>query len=293
MQMSFPQPPTRPVSLAAATRLGYVQLVVPDLKRSLAFYQSVMGFQIHRIADNTAHLGAGAEDLLVLVENPDAKMPRRATGLYHFAILTPSRFELARALRNFIQHDIELGFGDHIVSEAIYFSDPDGNGIEVYRDRPRSEWYDKNGNFVMGTLPVDVRGVLSELDNETDEWKGMHRDTVLGHMHLKIANVKRDAAFYRDVVGFDEMANLGSAAFLSAGGYHHHLGMNVWESANASAPPPDAAGLQHFVVILPNADELARVTNRVLQAGLALDETDAGLRVRDPSNNAMVLTVQN
>lgn len=290
MQMSFPQPPTRPVSLAAATRLGYVQLVVPNLKRSLAFYQSVMGFQVHRTENNVAHLGAGADDLLVLAENPDSKMPRRATGLYHFAILVPSRFELARALRNFIQHDIELGFGDHIVSEAIYFSDPDGNGIEVYRDRPRSQWYDKNGNFQMGTLPVDVRGVLSELDSETDGWQGMPRDTVLGHMHLKIANVSRDAAFYRDVIGFDEMANMGSAAFLSAGGYHHHLGMNVWESANASPPPPDAAGLQHFTVILPNADELARVTNRVLQAGLALDETDAGLRVRDPSNNGMVLT---
>lgn len=291
MQMSFPKPQTRPISLPEQTRLGYVQLVVPDLKRSLAFYQDVLGFQIHRTKKNVAHLGAGAEDILVLTENPDATMPRRATGLYHFAILTPSRFELARALRNFIQHDIELAFGDHIVSEAIYFSDPDGNGIEVYRDRPRSEWYDKNGNFVMGTLPVDVRGVLSELDNETDVWQGLHRDTVLGHMHLKIANVNREAAFYRDVIGFDEMANMGSAAFVSAGGYHHHLGMNNWESANAVPPPPDAAGLQYFTLILPNADELTRVTNRVLQAGVALDETDAGLLVRDRSHNGMVLTI--
>jgi catechol 2,3-dioxygenase len=292
MQMSFPVPQVRPISLPAATRLGHVQLVVPSLKRSLAFYQDVLGLQVHRAEKNVAHLGAGANDLLALVENPDAKMPRRATGLYHFAILTPSRFELARALRNFIQHDIELGFGDHIVSEAIYFSDPDGNGIEVYRDRPRSEWYDKNGNFVMDTLPVDVRGVLSELENETDVWRGLHRDTVLGHMHLKIANVNRDAAFYRDIIGFDEMANMGSAAFLSAGGYHHHLGMNVWESANASPPPPDAAGLQYFTVILPNGDELARVTNRVMQVGLRLEETDAGLLVRDPSHNGMVLTVK-
>lgn len=289
--MSFPVPQTRPISLPAATRLGYVQLAVPDLKRSLAFYQDVLGMQVHRTEKNVAHLGAGANDLLVLAENPDAKMPRRATGLYHFAILTPSRFELARALQNFIQHDIELGFGDHIVSEAIYFSDPDGNGIEVYRDRPRSEWYDKQGNFVMGTLPVDVRGVLGELEQETGVWQGLHRDTVLGHMHLKIANVEREAAFYRDIIGFDEMANMGSAAFVSAGGYHHHLGMNVWESANAAPPAPGAAGLQHFTVILPDAQALARVTNRVMQSGQSPEETEAGLLVRDPSQNGMVLTI--
>ena len=290
MRMSFPKPQTRPVSLPEAARLGHVQLTVPNLKKSVAFYKTVMGMQVHRQEKNIAYMGAGAEDLLVLAENPDAKIPRRATGLYHFAILVPSRFELARALLNFVQNDIELGFGDHIVSEAIYFNDPDGNGIEVYRDRPRSEWYDAQGNFVMGTLPVDVRGVLSELDNETDVWRGMHRDTVLGHMHLKIANVNRDAAFYRDVIGFDEMANMGSAAFLSAGGYHHHLGMNVWESAGASPPPRDAAGLDYFTVILPDDDAFARVTNRVVQAGATLQETDAGLLVRDPSQNGMVLT---
>lgn len=290
MQMSFPKPQTRPVSLPDATRLGYVQLTVPDLKKSLAFYQTVLGMQVDRREKNLAYLGAGADDLLVLVENPSAKLPRRNTGLYHLAILVPSRFELARALRNFVQNDIELGFGDHIVSEAIYFSDPDGNGIEVYRDRPRSEWYDKQGNFVMGTLPVDVRGVMSELEHETDVWKGLHRDTVLGHMHLKIANVDRDAAFYREVIGFDEMANMGSAAFLSAGLYHHHLGMNVWESAGAAPPPPDAAGLNFFTVVLPDADALSLVTHRLSRAGRTVQEIEAGLLVRDPSQNGVVLT---
>jgi catechol 2,3-dioxygenase len=294
MKMSFPKPQVRPISLDAKTTLGYVHLTVPDLKQSLAFYQNVLGFRVHRTDKNVAHLGAGADDLLLLTENPDAKLPaRRATGLYHFAILVPSRFELARALRSFIEHDIELGFGDHIVSEAIYFNDPDGNGIEVYRDRPRSEWYDKNGDFVMGTLPVDVRGVMSELENETEPWQGLHRDTVLGHMHLKISNVNRDETFYRDILGFDEMANMGSAAFLSAGGYHHHLGMNVWESAGSAPPPLEAAGLKYFTVNLPNADEMSRVTNRLLQAGAQLEETDAGLLVRDPSKNTVVLTTRN
>lgn len=304
MQFAIPKPASRAISLSPEVTLGYVHLTVPDFKRSLPFYQDVIGFRVQRIEKNVAHLGAGSPadagspagaggaDLLLLTENPDAKTPRRATGLYHFAILVPSRFELARSLRNLAQHDIQLGFGDHIVSEAIYLSDPDGNGIEVYGDRPRSEWYDKDGNFQMGTLPVDVRGVMRELEHETDTRQGLHRDTRLGHIHLKIANVNRDAAFYRDVIGFDEMANLGSAAFLSAGGYHHHLGMNVWESANASPPPPDAVGLQYFTVNLPDAAEFSRVTNRLLQAGVSLEETDAGLLVRDPSQNGIVLTTK-
>ncbi len=292
MQTSFPKPQPRPISLDAQTTLGSVQLTVPNLKRALAFYQNVLGLRLGRMEKNAAHLGAGGADLLVLVENPDARTPRFATGLYHFAILVPSRLELARALRNFIQRDLELGFGDHRVSEAIYFSDPDGNGIEVYRDRPRREWYDAHGNFVMGTWQMDVRGLLRELEHETDAWQGLARETVLGHMHLKVADVNRAAAFYRDVIGFDEMANLGSAAFVSAGGYHHHLGMNNWESANAPAPPPDAVGLQYFTLLLPNAAALARVTQRVMDAGGALQETAAGLLVRDPSGNGMVLTTK-
>lgn len=291
MQASFPKPQTRPISLDPKTNIGYVHLTVRDFKTSLPFYQNVLGFKVHQNENGTARLGAGDSDLLVLTENPDAKIPRHATGLYHFAILVPSRFELARSLRRLGENEIQLGFGDHIVSEAIYLSDPDGNGIEVYRDRPRSDWYDQNGNFQMGTLPVDVKGVLSELEHETSAWQGLDPATVLGHMHLKSANVNRDEPFYRDIIGFDEMANLGgSAAFLSAGGYHHHLGMNMWESANASPAPQNSVGLQYFTVRVPNPEELTRVSNRVRQAGFDLEETDAGLLVRDPSQNAVVLT---
>ena len=150
----------------------------------MPFYQNVLGFKVHSSEKGTAHLGAGGADLLVLTENPDAKIQPFATGLYHFAILV-SRVRVPRSLRRLAENDIQLGFGDHIVSEAIYLSDPDNNGIEVYRDRPRTEWYDKNGNFQMGTLPHNVRGVLSELENEKDAWQGLHRDTILGHMHLK------------------------------------------------------------------------------------------------------------
>lgn len=298
MQVTLPKPTPRAISLHPDSNVGQVHLAVRDFKTSLPFYQDVLGFQVHRNEKGTAYLGAGSptgvgsDDILILTEKPGAKIPRKATGLYHFAILVPSRFELARSLRRLGESDIQLGFGDHIVSEAIYLSDPDGNGIEIYRDRPRSDWYDKSGNFQMGTLPVDVEGVLGELVNETNEWKGLHRDTVLGHMHLKAANAGRDAAFYRDVIGLDEMANMGSAAFLSAGGYHHHLGMNMWESANAAPPPPDSVGLQSYTINLPNAEELSKVAHRVRQAGFPLQETETGLLVRDPSQNAAVLTTK-
>ncbi len=293
MKMSFPKPSPRPISLPAATSVGEVHLTVRDFKKSLPFYQNVMGMKLHSNVQGVAHLGAGGDDLLTLTENPDAKIVRRAPGLYHFAILVPSRFELARSLRRFAENDIELGFGDHVVSEAIYLSDPDGNGIEVYRDRPRSEWYDAQGNFVMGTLPVDVQGVMGELAQERDAWQGLDRDTIMGHIHLKSSNVKRDEPFYRDLIGLDEMANLqGSAAFLSAGGYHHHLGMNSWESANAAPPPPDSVGLQYFVLNLPNQTELERVTNRLFQAGIPMQDTEAGILTRDPSQNAVVLGIK-
>lgn len=290
MKMSFPKPTTRPISLHPDTNVGYVHLTVRDFKKSLPFYQNVMGMKLHSNEKGVAHLGAGGDDLLVLTENPDAKILRRAPGLYHFAILVASRFELARSLRRFAENDIQLGFGDHIVSEAIYLSDPDGNGIEVYRDRPRTDWYDEQGNFLMATLPVDVQGVLGELEQEKEEWQGLDPDTIMGHIHLKSSNVNRDEPFYRDLIGLDEMANLqGSAAFLSAGGYHHHLGMNSWESANAAPPPPDSVGLQYFTLNLPNQAELERVTNRLMQSGAKLEETEAGILTRDPSQNAVAL----
>lgn len=292
MQVNFPKPETRAISLDPRTNLGYVQLTVRDFREALPFYREVLGFQLHRQSGSTAHLGAGGADVVRLVENPEARPAPRATGLYHFAVLVPSRLELARSLRRLAETETPVqGFADHFVSEAIYLADPDGNGIEIYRDRPRAEWYDARGQFRMGTAPLDVEGVLRELDERAPAGEGLAPGTVLGHMHLKIANVTREEAFYRDVLGFDTMAKMHSAAFVSAGGYHHHLGMNTWESAGAPPPPPDAAGLQYFTVQLPGGVALATVADRVRRAGLPLEETDEGLVVRDPSQNAVVLTV--
>ena len=278
-----------PDSLPSDLTLGNVNLTVPDLDRSAAFYQNALGFQQHRREAGTAYLGAGGPDLLALTEQRDARVPRGHTGLYHLAILVPSRLELAQSVKRLAETRTPLqGFADHLVSEAIYVSDPDGNGIEVYRDRPRSEWHDEHGNFRMGTEPLDVDGVLSELEGHNEAWAGLAPGTVLGHMHLKVANLPEAKRFYCDLLGFEVMADLRTALFVSAGGYHHHLGMNTWESAGAPPPPPDSAGLRYFVVRLPTQEEVDKVLSRVREAGLPIEQHPQGALMRDPSQNAVV-----
>ncbi len=279
-------------SIDANTTLDYVHLTVSDFKRALPFYQAVLGLQLNRQQNGTAYLGAGGEDIVALTENPGAKRARRATGLYHFAILVPSRFALAQSLKRIVEQQVPVqGFADHLVSEAIYLPDPDGNGIEIYRDRPREEWYDAQNNFLIGTEPLDINNLLAELEGQDQPWQGLEPATKLGHMHLHVANIAAAEKFYLDVLGFDLMARYGpSASFTSAGGYHHHIAFNTWAGIGAPPPPPDSIGLREYVVRLPNSDALNQVVDRVHHAGISSAETEAGLRVRDPSQNAIILS---
>lgn len=272
------------------TRLGYVHLTVTNLERALTFYRQVLGFKLHRRDGAAAFLGAGGSDLVALTENTKAQQTRGTTGLYHFAILVASRLEFAQSLRCIAEMDVPTqGFADHGVSESIYLPDPDGNGIEIYRDRPRSEWRDVNGQLQMGADPLDMDGVLAELEGHAAPWRGLDLATVLGHMHLQVANIRAAEAFYIGLLGFDLVLRLPSASFVSAGGYHHHIGFNAWVGAGAPPPPLDAVGLRYFVIHLPNDDELGKVTDRVRKAGLALRETSGGWLVRDPSQNGILL----
>jgi catechol 2,3-dioxygenase len=280
-------------SIHPATTLGYVHLTVSDLDRSLAFYQDVMGFKLQMRQNGTAHLGAGGPDLLVLTGQPGARRAHGTTGLYHFAILVPSRLELARTLRRLGESRWPLqGFADHLMSEAIYLADPDGNGIEIYRDRPRAEWPRRNGRLQMAVDPLDVDGVLAELAGHDQPWTGLNPQTVLGHVHLHVADLEKARAFYCSVLGFDLILNYGgSASFVSAGGYHHHIGLNTWAGVGAPPPPPDSVGLRYFVVRLLDSAEMGKVADRVQDAGLRLEEQEPGLFVRDPSQNGVMLTV--
>ena len=275
------------------THLGYVHLTVTDLERSTTWYQEALGFQIHRQEGDTAYLGAGRDDLLVLTGNPQARRVSHTTGLYHFAILVPSRLALAQSLQNMIDTETRIGgWSDHLVSEAIYLDDPDGNGIEIYRDRPRDTWNYDNDHVRMAVDPFDARGVLNELKPERPPWNGLEPDTVLGHIHVHVAHLAEAEAFYRDVLGFGMMAHLmGSASFVSAGGYHHHIGMNTWAGVGVPPAPEDAVGLCYFTIHLPEASECDRLVERLEAANIPYKMRDEGLFVRDPSGNGIVFVV--
>ena len=254
-----------PGEISAATTLGAVSLTVVDLERSLAYYEQAVGLKTLERAGQRASLGTGDRELLELVEEPDARPAVGYTGLYHFALLVPERADLARWLAHAARDRQPIvGLSDHFVSEAIYLSDPDGHGIEIYWDRPRELWEGRVGER-MTTLPLDVDTLLGELDDPAAEpFDALATGTVMGHVHLKVAVIPDTVAFYRDLLGFGLMAQLGpQAAFLSAGGYHHHIGANTWESGGAPPPPAKTASLRHATIVLPDQTERDRLITRL------------------------------
>jgi catechol 2,3-dioxygenase len=276
--------PAVQAELAPQTTVGAVQLSVADLGRSLDYYRTAIGLDVLAEEDGRASLGAGSRELLVLVEEPGARPSDGYTGLYHFALLVPERRALARWLAHAGRDRVALtGLSDHYVSEAIYLRDPDGHGIEIYADRPREVWEGTVGS-TLTTVPLNVQDLLGELDDpQVEPFHGLPDGTVMGHVHLKAASIPETTAFYRDRVGFAVMAALGNqAVFLAAGGYHHHLGANSWESAGAAPAPPGTARLLHFTIVVPDEAERDRVCERV-----GLDEA----RGTDPSGNPFVLEV--
>jgi len=278
--------------IAPDTTVGPVHLTVADLERSLGWYAHALGLERRAgdgRGDGLATLAAGDDDLLVLYEEPGAVPVQHHTGLYHYALLVPTRSDLARWLGHVAQARIPLtGLSDHIVSEAVYLRDPDGHGIEIYRDRPRDEWVRDGDEVRMSTDPIDVEELLGAAEGGPS---GVPAGTRMGHVHLHVADIPASEAFYRDTLGFDETAHLGNqASFFSAGGYHHHIGVNTWAGAGASPPPTGSAALRHATVVLPDASERDRVAGRAADAGAEPVEVDEGVLVRDPSQNALVLT---
>lgn len=284
---------SEPFVLDPATHVGLVSLSVADLARSLRFYGDVLGFAVAERYDGTARLAANGAPLLELVEQPGARpKPPRSTGLYHFAVLLPGRADLGRALRRLAETRWPLqGAADHLVSEALYLADPDGNGIEIYRDRPRAEWPVRGGQVQMATDPLDIDGIVGELAGDSRPWTGLPAATAMGHVHLHVADLKQAEAFYCGVLGFEVMQRgYPGALFVSAGGYHHHLGLNIWAGAGAPPQPAGTAGLRYYTVALPDAVALSKVLDRVRAAGIAVEERSNGWYLRDPSSNGLRLT---
>jgi catechol 2,3-dioxygenase len=281
---------TSTATLPATLRLGPVHLTVTDLDRSVDFYERSTGLRTRGRSDGEAVLGAGDEDLLVLVEQPDARPAGRHAGLYHFALLHPSRLGLARAAKRLLATRTPIsGAADHSVSEAIYLPDPDGNGIELAADRPREAWGDLSDLVTIGgPMPLDLPDLLAMVEDEPPQVDASP-ELKVGHLHLHVGDVERALGFWRDGVGFEVMTSFPSAAFIAAGRYHHHLGLNTWRGEGVPPQPDGVVGLRHWTILLQEPAEVAEVRDRVAATGAEMEERPAGFLARDPWRNAVAI----
>jgi catechol 2,3-dioxygenase len=266
-----------------------VALTVSDLADTAAFYQQVLGLEeLARVGD-ALELGAGGETIVRLVQDPKARVVRGTARLYHFAILLPSRRDLARALLRLLESRWPVeGASDHLVSEAIYLSDPERNGIELYRDRARAEWPWSGGELQMGTLPLDVQRLVGEAAGESATCAP--EGTTLGHVHLHVHDIAAAEHFYREVLGLDLMLRYGdSASFLSAGGYHHHVAVNIWGMAGARPAQSGVLGLRWFRIQLPDRAALDALEGRLARADWSFEHEHDALRFRDPAGHTLIV----
>ena len=290
-------------SIHPATQIGFVSLTVANLDNQVAFYQRTIGLRLHWRAANQAGLGAGGDDLLILTEQPGAKRYQHATGLYHFAVLFPDRRELGRAVARLFSQRYRNYPTDHIMTKSTYLDDPEGNGIELYAESPEDgEFIYENGKFLArradgnlsdGREPLDLNALFNNLHADDKLDLPVPTETRIGHVHLHVRNVEEAVEFYHGVIGFDVMglAVAYQAAFVSAGGYHHHIGLNTWQGEGAPPPPADAIGLRYFTVSIPNQEALDEVIARIDSAGIPTTQTEHGILLRDPSQNGVVLSI--
>lgn len=291
-----------PFRIHPDTRPGHVHLQVSDLERQLEFYQQVIGLQLHWRQNGAAGLGAGDEDLVRLIERPGARRYPRTTGLYHFAILLPSRRELARAIGRLIALRYPNYPTDHIMTKTTYLDDPEGQNIELYADTPEDGTWEiadgqpfarrADGTPSDGREPLDVEALLERLEPNDRLDAPMLPETRMGHFHLYVADLEASMDFYHGVLGLDNMGMGGSfrMGMVSAGRYHHHIGFNTWLGEGAPPPPEEALGLRYLSLVLPGRGELERVLKRLSEAEVPIEEWPEGYVVRDPSQNAVVVT---
>ncbi|GEN55150.1 VOC family protein [Halobacillus faecis] len=274
------------------THVTQVTLKVVDMKRSLEFYSSIIGFQIWKRSSDTVYLSAGEEKpLLVLEEDKDVNPPnRKATGLYHFALLLPEKADLADLVKHLIRNNIQVASADHLVSEAIYFADPDGNGMEVYIDRPSSLWEWSGSEVKMTVDPLDFE-VLFRFETNTG-WMGVPDRTVMGHIHLHVADLEKAKQFYCEGLGFDVVSRLGDEAlFISTANYHHHIGLNTWKGADAPPAGGQEAGLKWFDIHFPHDHSRKEAMDRIRRMGGDVAEHERVIYTIDPSKNRIRLLV--
>lgn len=272
--------------------VGQVNLKVQDLQRSLVFYQKVIGFKVLEKTERSANLTADGKTVILSIEQPKNVFPReeRTTGLYHFALLLPERSDLAKIVKHFLEIGMNFGSSDHLVSEALYLSDPDGNGIEIYIDRDPSEWKWQNDAVEMAVDPLNFTDLLSE--GKQQPWNGLPADSVMGHIHLHVSDLKKTEKFYTVGLGFEVVNRYGNQAiFISDGKYHHHIGLNTWNGEGAPAPHPDSVGLKSYTIMIPNEEKLTKMIDQLKRIGENVTQENEGYVTSDPSGNRIILKV--
>lgn len=275
-------PPPR-FRLPASTRIGRVLLQVANLPRSLAYYQDVLGLRVQEHTPTRARL-TPQRDSRVLIELREKSgvappPPRGAFGLFHFAILLPSHADLGRFIAHLVSRGVRFGAADHLVSEAIYLTDPDGLGIEVYADRPRDTWRTRQRELAMTTDPLDLDSLMDAAG--TTPWSGAPAGTTIGHLHLHVSDLAESEAFYHAALGLDKVVwSYPGALFLSAGGYHHHLGTNTWSPGPAAHD--EQARLLEWELVVDSAADTDAAAASLRSAGFAVEPAGAGVVTKDP-----------
>jgi catechol 2,3-dioxygenase len=273
------------------TYVGHVKIKVENLERSLTFYQEVIGFKILEQSKTADTFTTDGNTSVLSIEQPENAIPKqpRTTGLYHFALLVPTRADLGKILNHFNQMRYPLqGASDHLVSEALYLADPDGNGIEIYSDKDPSSWVWHSGEVEMATLPLDVESLLAE--GQADEWDGLPAGTVMGHIHLHVSELKKTEEFYIKGLGFNVVFQYGNQAlFISTGNYHHHIGLNTWNGVGAPIPLDNSVGLESFHLILPSEEKRNMIVDQLKCIGASVTKKEGSFVTTDPSGNRIYL----
>jgi catechol 2,3-dioxygenase len=275
-------------------KIDRVAIVITDLPRSLKFYQEIVGLDEIARGDDWADLGAGGKILLHLTENKHAIPIGMTAGLYHFALLTPSRFHLARSLKQILDTKTPVdGFANHTVSESIYLPDPDGIIVEIYADRPKSEWHDARGNFRITVDPLNLDSVLAELGGAAPDWTGLAPETIMGHIHVYVSYLEPSKEFYMNVLGFRHIADyMGSASFVAADGYHHHVGMNVWRGVGVPPAPKGSVGLDYYVIAIPDPVNFSSLSDHIQSQLPRAAIGPNSIILKDMGGNAVVVELR-
>ncbi|MBE4907842.1 VOC family protein [Bacillus luteolus] len=275
------------------TFVGKVNLRVQNLARSIAFYKEVIGFKVLEQTAMSAILTADGKTPLLSIEQPNHVVPKqgRTTGLYHFALLLPKRTDLAKIVQHFMEIGLQFGSSDHLVSEALYLSDPDGNGIEIYVDRASSEWEWSNGEVEMTVDPLNFSDLLSVGKKQT--WERLPDETVMGHIHLHVSELRKTEEFYINGLGFEVVNRFGAQAlFISDGKYHHHIGLNTWNGVGAPTPPTNSVGLESFTLVLSSEEKKSTIVSQLKEIGAPVKEEMGAIITTDPSGNRIRLIVR-